>query len=323
MENITINKGMIDRLRGRKYYSSIIQLMKEDERICYLTCDGLTEGSAIREMSHKYPYRVIDVGIAEQNLIGISAGLALGGMIPLVETLSSFMTLRAMDQIHADIAINNLNVRLLGTNNGTSGGSGPTHDAICDIAMINAIPNMNIVSVADMEFFWRALKSTIDIKQPIYFRMPRYEDEMVYSPSNCNFSLGGSNTLKEGNDLTIIATGKCVYNALKAAEMLKAKNIDVGVIDMYSIKPLDKKCIVDHAKKSGWILTVEDHNTQGGLGTLVASVIADAGISCQLSKLGIKDEFAQYGPREDIAHYYKIDVEGIMETILESFEKVR
>ena len=319
MENITINKGMIDRLRGRNYYNSIIKLMEEDKRLCYLTCDGLTEGSAIRAMRDKHPYRVIDVGIAEQNLIGVSAGLALGGKIPFVESLSSFLTLRAMDQIHADIAINNLRVRLLGTNNGTSGGSGPTHDAICDIAMMNAIPNMSIIAIADMEFFWQVLKSTIEMEQPIYFRMPRYEDELVYSSNNCHFSFGGSNILRDGKDVTIITAGKCVNNALKAAELLKKFNVDVGVVDMYSIKPLDKNTIIAQAKKTGKILSVEDHNTQGGLGTLVAATIAEAGLACQIYKLGINDEFAQYGPREDIANYYKIDVSGITEIILERF----
>lgn len=320
MENITINKGIIERIRNREYYASIVKLMEKDNRVCYITCDGLPEGSMIRNMVAKFPDRIIDVGIAEQNLIGVAAGMALSGKRPLVESMSSFLVMRALDQIHLDLAYNNACVRLLGTNNGTSGGSGPTHDSICDIAILNSVPNMAVVVPADMTQFWHILYDTLEVNQPIYFRMPRFEDPIIYKNIKDNFNLGQADVLKMGRDITIIVSGKCVYYALQAADILQQNyHLDVGVINLCSIKPLDSKGICEIVSMTGRVLTVEDHNIEGGIGTLIAANIAQNGIACQFYKLGITDEFAIFGPREDIAKHYCFDVDGIVKTVKMKF----
>lgn len=319
MKDKTLYKGIIDRIREKNFFEKILELMKNNSKICYLTCDGLFEGSLIRRAKEEYLDRIIDVGIAEQNLVGIAAGMALSGMIPLVATMSSFLTLRAYEQIHTDIAFNDLQVRLIGMNGGTSGGSGPTHDSICDFSILNAIPNIMVMAPADINYFWYGIKETIGIKAPIYFRMPRYEDDIIYKVQNEKFKVGGSNIVCYGDDLAILAVGRCVYYALQAAKKLREKGILVCVIDLYSIKPIDEETVISVAKETKRILTIEDHNTCGGVGTLVAELIARENIGCKLVKHGIPDEFAAFGTREEILHYYKMDVDGIVNIVETNF----
>lgn len=317
--NMTLNKGIIDRSRNKMFYTQMLELMQKDSSICYLTCDGLAEGSKMRRAVAEYPDRIIDVGIAEQNLISIAAGLALSGKRPYVVTMGSFLVLRACEQIHTDVAYNNVPVRLIGVDCGTSSGTGPTHDLICDFAIMNAMPNITVIAPADTGQFLQAVNETITYPKPIYFRMPREEDPAVYTEETTSFSVGKSNVVMDGCDATIIAVGKCVYYGLQASRKLAKENISVRVIDMHTIKPIDQEAIISAAKETGQILTVEDHNIQGGLGTLVSAVIAEAGVSCKLIKLGIPDEFSIFGPRNEIAAYYGFDENGIIRAIRSDF----
>lgn len=319
----TYNKGIVDRLRNKLFYAQMLAMMQKDSSICYLTCDGLIEGSRMRRAMEEYPDRIIDVGIAEQNLVSIAAGLALSGKKPYAVTMGSFLSLKACEQIHTDVAYNNVPVRLIGYDCGTSSGTGPTHDSICDLAIMNVIPNITVIAPADIGRFLQAINETIAYPKPIYFRMPREEDPAVYTEGTGSFSVGKSDVVMEGQDATIIAVGKCVYYSLQASRKLAGENIRVRVIDMHSIKPIDQEAIISAAKETGHILTVEDHNIQGGLGTLVSAVIAEAGLSCKLIKLGIPDEFSVYGPRNEIAAHYGFDENGIVSAIRSSFSSFR
>ena len=318
MKKSTYNKGIIDRMQHQLFYKYIIEQLEDDLDICYLTCDGLNEMGLMRRAKTKFPDRIIDVGIAEQNLVSIAAGLGRTGMKPYAVTTSSFLALKGCEQIHTDVAYNNISIKLIGIDSGTSSGSGPTHDSICDFAIINAIPNMKIIVPADTKYFIYVLKQIKDMDFPVYLRMPRDEDVEVYKNiSEYPFVLGKANVIREGKDVTIIATGKCVANALFAAEILALENINIRVIDMLTIKPFDNEIVIKAAIDTGMILTVEDHNIQGGLGTLVNSAIGKAGVTCIIENLGIPDEFAIYGPREDILKYYELDQEGIVKNIKE------
>lgn len=322
MEKKTMNKGIIDRIREKKFFEKILSLMEKDDDICYLTCDGLYEGSSIRREISDYHDRIIDVGIAEQNLVGVAAGMALVGMKPIVATMGSFLTLRAYEQIHTDIAYNDLPVKLIGMNCGTSGGTGPTHDSICDLAIMSAIPNMTVIAPSDTVQFWCAIEKTMNYAKPIYFRMPRHEDPTIYKSKENIYQMGGSNVLHFGDDITIIAVGKCVYFSLEASLILGKYGISARVIDMYSVKPIDEKAVISAAKETKRILTIEDHNICGGIGTFVAEIVAKEKLVCQLVKIGIPDEFAVFGSREEILTHYNMDSEGIVNIILKNFNLV-
>ena len=309
----TYNKGMLVRqqnIRGA-FFKKILEMIKADSRVCFVTSDALMEQGILRKAMDEYPDRIIDVGIAEQNLIGVAAGLALSGKIPYVAAMAPFLPLRALDQIHTDIAYNDVPVKLISTSAGTVSGGGPTHNLICDFAIFNSIPNMEVVSPSDMNQFIKIVERLVDYPKPIYLRMPQADGNVLYSP-NDEFVIGKANMLHDGKDATVIATGRCVAQALAAAKELEKKDIFIKVIDMYTIKPLDKEAILQ-AANTKIIIVVEDHNVNGGLGTLVSAVVAEEKRVCRIFKLGIPDEFSVLGTGTDIAKNYGFDADAIMQ----------
>jgi len=294
----------------------ILQLMEQDSRICLINSDATPEGSNIREAMKKYPDRIIDVGIAESNLVGVASGMALSGKIPFAQAFGPFLSLRAVDQIHTDMAYNDVPVRLIGTHGGTTSGGGPTHYTICDFAIMNAIPNMTMIAPADANQCLKAIKASINYPGPIYFRIARGEEPAVYPvDSDYEYEIGKSICVREGTDATIIGAGIGVFQGLQAALNLEKEGISVRVIDMHTIKPLDKEAVVKAAKETGVVVTVEDHNIEGGLGTLVSAAIGEAGVACKFKKLGVPDVFAELGYPEDIYPYYDYDIDGIIKSI--------
>lgn len=301
-------RGMLPKL--------ILQLIEEDNRICYINSDGLAEGSNVREAMKKYPDRIIDVGIAESNLIGIAAGMALSGKIPFVQAFGPFLSLRALEQIHTDIAYNDVPVRIIGTHGGTTSGGGPTHYTICDFGIMNVIPNMTMIAPADASQCLKAIKASLNYPGPIYFRIARGDEPAVYpEDTDYEYVIGKSISVRDGNDATIIGAGIGVYHGLQVSLILEQEGLRIRVIDMHTIKPLDKEAIIKAAIETGVIITVEDHNIEGGLGTLVSATIAEAGVVCKIKKLGVPDVFAVLGYPEAIYSYYGYDIEGIVKTL--------
>ena len=291
----------------------IIRMVRENPKVCYINSDGTGHSGPLRELYEEFPDRVLDVGIAEMNLVTVAAGLARKGYIPYGQTFGPFLCVRALDQIHNDLAYNDFPVRLIGTHGGLSSGYGPTHNTIVEFGIMNTIPNMTMAAPCDAGQCVKLLEASLTWPGPIYIRIPRGEEPQVYQ-EDYTYEIGKAIEAKDGTDVVIIAAGTGVYNSLKAAELLAEDGISAGVLDMHTIKPLDKEAVVQAAKKTGRIITVEDHNVLGGLGSIVADVLMDAGVPAKLKKIGVPDEFVSFGYPEAIYPHYGLDPEGIAGT---------
>ena len=221
-----------------------------------------------------------------------------------------------------DVCYNDFPVRLIGTHAGLSSGYGPTHNTIVEFSIMNALPNMTMVAPCDANQAKKLLRKSLDYKGPIYIRIPRGEEPAVYADDyEYDYEIGKAIVINEGKDVTIIATGMGVYHAVQAAMELEKHGIDAGVIDMHTIKPIDKEAIISAAKTTGNIITVEDHNVLGGLGSRVADVLMEENVPARLKKIGVPDCFAELGYPEELYPHYGIDTNGIVKTTLEFIKK--
>lgn len=318
MAGFTFNMSDIAEMLNAKdlVTKKIVEMVRNNPKVCYINSDGTGHSGIIRDLFDEFPDRCLDVGIAEMNLVTVAAGLAKKGYIPFGQTFGPFLCVRALDQIHNDLAYNDLPVRLIGTHGGLSSGYGPTHNTIMEFGIMNSIPNMTMIAPCDGEQCVKMLEASLDYPGPIYIRIPRGEEPAVY---NCDYEykIGKAITVKDGSDGFIIATGSSVYNSLRAALKLEEEGISVGVIDMHTIKPIDKEAIIEATKKTGKIITAEDHNILGGLGSIVADVIMEAGLSAKLKKIGIPDKFIGLGYPEEIYPHLNMDEQGITDTVRE------
>lgn len=252
-----------------------------------------------------YPDRFIQVGIAEQNMIGIAAGLSTIGYIPLVSSFAVFVTKRALDQISVSIAYPNLNVKIIGGYSGLSAGkAGPTHQSIEDIAILRAIPNMVIISPGSIAQMKKALDCSIDYKGPVYIRAPRNELKEIHD-LNYNFEIGKGYIVEDGSDLAIFTTGVVIQEVIAAVQTLKCKGYSIRVVHMPTIKPIDSNLIKSTIKDIKKILTVEDHNIIGGFGSAVCEVAAELGGI--VNRLGITDTFCESASERDLLQKYGIN----------------
>jgi len=254
-----------------------------------------------------YPERYFNVGISELNMVNMAAGLALEGYIPFVNTFAVFMATRGLDPAQSLIAYDNLNVRLCGTYCGLSDSyDGASHQAITDIAAMRAIPNMTVICASDPVQTKKAVFALSDFKGPVYLRLSRAPAAIVY-PEDYPFEIGKGAVLREGDDVTIITTGTMLSRALDAAEMLAAEGIQATVVDMHTVKPIDRELVLECAKRTNAILTVEEHSVHGGLGGAVAEVLSG---ECPLSILGAT-EFAESGDLDGLMNKYGYSPENI------------
>ncbi|MBR4410096.1 MAG: hypothetical protein IKT31_02150, partial [Firmicutes bacterium] len=301
--------------------AEILEMIEDDPRVCYINSDSTV--GRVAEAMKKYPDRVLDTGIQEMNMVTVAAGLAKEGFIPFVQTFGPFLCVRALDQIHNDVCYNDFPVRLIGTHAGLSSGYGPTHNTIIEFGIMNALPNMTMVAPCDANQAKKLLRASLDYPGPIYIRIPRGEEPAVYAEDyDYKYEIGKAIVLSEGKDLTIIATGMGVANAVQAARQLQEEHgLDIGVIDMHTIKPIDKEAIIKAAQQTGTIVTVEDHNILGGLGSIVADVLMEAGVPARLKKIGVPDTFVEYGYPEQLYPHYGMDAAGIAKTCLEFLGK--
>lgn len=298
--------------------NEILEMIDDDPRVCYINADGTGNGGRVQQKQLQYPDRILDVGIQEMNMVTMAAGLAKQGFLPYVQTFGPFLCVRALDQIHNDVAYNDYPVRLIGTHAGLSSGYGPTHNTIIEFGVMNSLPNMTMIAPCDAEQCKKVLRKSLNYPKPIYIRIPRGEEPLVYNQDyDYDFEIGKANVIQEGTDLNIIGTGMGVYGAVQAARQLEEEGFSVGVIDMHTIKPIDKDAVIHAAKKSGAIITVEDHNILGGLGSIVADVLMEAGVFARLKKIGIPDTFVEFGYPEELYPYYGMDGTGIAKTARE------
>lgn len=268
-----------------------------------------------REFAKMYPDREFNVGIAEQNAVSFAAGLAHEGFIPFVFSMAPFISMRACEQCRTDVAYASLPVRLIGVYAGVSGGiSGATHWSVEDCGIMTAIPGMTVLEPCDKYEAERLLDKCIEFDGPVYMRVSVEPVTNKYSEGT-EISIGGSNEVISGNDATILCSGITVQNAIEASKILhRTKGINARVVDMYSLKPIDRFAIIN-AAKTGYILVVQDHNVIGGLGSIVATVIAEEGLSVKFRILGLNDSFL---PMAHANYLYKtigIDSVGIANMI--------
>ena len=289
----------------------------KDENIVVLDAD-LSSSTKTNLFQEKYPNRFIENGIAEADMIGTAAGLATCGKIPFAATFAAFATGRVYDQIRNSIAYPNLNVKIVGTHSGiTVGEDGATHQMLEDINLMRGLPNMTVISPSDDVSTKKLVKEVAKMNGPVYLRVSRMKTPSIYT-DDTEFKIGKGIEIGEGTDGTIFAAGDILSEVLKAQELLKDDEIDIRVVDMYSIKPIDRELIVKCAKETGILFSVEDHNVIGGLGSAVAEVLCDE-YPKKLHRIGINDTFGKSGTEKDLLKYYKLDAESIYEFVKSKF----
>ena len=245
-------------------------------------------------------------------MMSIAAGLSTTGLIPVAGTFAMFAAGRAYEQVRNSIAYPHLNVKIGATHAGISvGEDGASHQCLEDIALMRAIPGMTILSPADDTEAKQVVRAALEMDGPVYMRFSRYATPVIYGPDH-KFEIGKGTVLREGSSVTIVATGLCVASALEAADILKEEFIDAEVIDMASIKPLDEEIILKSALKTGKVITAEEHNIIGGLGSAVAECLAEkAQYPVRFGRIGIRDQFGETGSAAQLIHKYELDGEGI------------
>lgn len=290
---------------------TLMELAKEDKDIMVLTCDS--RGSAsMGAFATEFPEQFVEVGIAEQDSVGIAAGLATCGKKPYVASPACFLSMRSVEQIKVDVAYSKTNVKLIGISGGVSYGAlGMTHHSLQDIAVIRAIPDIAVLLPADRFETKKMIEAFQKYNKPAYIRIGRNPVEDVYENENFEFEIGKANMLHEGNDITIIAAGETVKAALDASKELEVKGIGCRVLSMHTIKPLDNEAIIKAAKETKGIITIEEHSIYGGLGAAVSEVVCQMAPT-KMKILGIADEAPITGNTKEVFNHYGLTAENLV-----------
>ena len=298
------------------YGNALAELGTEHKDIVVLDAD-LAEATKTGVFKKAHPERFIDCGIAESNMMGVAAGLAAAGMVPFASSFAMFAAGRAFEQVRNSIGYPHLNVKIGATHAGISvGEDGATHQCNEDIALMRTIPGMVVINPSDDIEAKAAVKAAYEHQGPVYLRFGRLAVPVINDRPDYKFELGKGVVLREGKDLTIIATGLPVNNCLEAAEKLAADGIDAKVINIHTIKPLDEELVAAAAKETGKVVTVEEHSVIGGLGSAVCDVLAEKAPT-KVMKIGINDTFGESGPAVELLKKYGLDSESIYQKIKE------
>ncbi|SEK96211.1 transketolase family protein [Paenibacillus sp. OK003] len=299
---------------------TLLELAKDDRDIMVLASDS-RGSAAMAPFANAFPEQFVEVGIAEQNIVGMSAGLAHSGKKPFVTSPACFLSMRSIEQIKVDVAYSRTNVKLIGISGGVSYGAlGMSHHSVQDIAVARAIPGLAIVLPADRHETKKLTEALVKYDGGVYVRIGRNPVEDVYESEDYPFEIGKAVIVQEGSDVTIIATGETVRVALDAAKALAENGVSARVINMHTIKPLDEKAIIAAARETGHIITVEEHSIFGGLGAAVAEVVVQHH-PVPMKVLGIPDEPAIAGKTAEVFHYYGLTSDNIKQVALELINK--
>ena len=298
------------------YGNALVELGAEHDNLIVLDAD-LAAATKTGVFKKAYPDRHIDCGIAECNMMGIAAGLSTTGIVPFASTFAMFAAGRAFEQVRNSIGYPHLNVKIGATHAGISvGEDGATHQCNEDIALMRTIPGMVILNPADDVEAKACVKAAYEYNGPVYLRFGRLAVPVINDRPDYKFELGKGVVLREGKDVTIVATGLCVSSALEAAEKLAADGIDAKIINIHTIKPLDEELIVAAEKETGKVVTVEEHSVIGGLGSAVCDALAEK-CPVPVKKIGVQDVFGESGPAVALLAKYKLDGEGVYEQVKE------
>lgn len=302
------------------FASTLQELAATDPRVVVVVNDSVGS-SKVGGFRKEFPERIINVGIAEQNMIGVAAGLANGGKIPFVCGASCFLTARALEQIKADVAYSEANVKLCGMSSGVAYGElGPTHHSIEDMAWLRAIANLTVIVPADPVETEQAVRAAWRTAGPVFLRISRMPVPIVHG-KDYRFEIGRAARLREGNDVTLIANGTMVSRALDAASMLSDKGITARVLNLSTMRPLDREAIIEAATETGGIVTVEEHTIYGGLGGAVAEVVA-TNSPVPMRILGIPGVFAPTGSASWLLEHFGLTAQGICQAALELTQRM-
>lgn len=297
------------------YGNALVELGKEHENLIVLDAD-LAAATKTGVFRKAFPDRHIDCGIAEANMTGVAAGLSTCGFVPFISTFAMFAAGRSYEQVRNSIGYPHLNVKIGATHAGISvGEDGASHQCLEDIALMRAIPGMVVINPADDVEARAAVRAAYEYEGPVYLRFGRLAIPVMNDNPDYKFEIGKGVQLRDGKDVTLIATGLCVYETVCAAEMLAEKGIDAQVINIHTIKPIDEEIIINAAQKTGRIFTIEEHSIIGGLGGAVAEVLSEK-CPTKLTRIGVNDVFGESGPAKELLHKYKLDAEGITERVL-------
>ena len=299
---------------SQTYFSVLSKLMSEDPRVLHLEADlGMSIlGAAMFQLKKEHPAQVIDCGIQEANMVGVAAGMSLCGKIPFAHSFAPFISRRACDQAFISCAYNKANVKLIGSDPGVMAAfNGGTHMPFEDIAIMRAFPEMTVVEYSDSAMLAWLLPEAVKYKGNMYIRFTRKNTVGIYE-SGSTFTLGKANLIREGKDVSLIGSGIMVAECLRAAEMLAQEGIDARVVDMFTIKPLDREMVLSCAKETGAIVTAENHNVIGGLGSAVSDVICEENAFVPIEKVAVQDTFGQVGPYSELMAVYHITAEDIV-----------
>ena len=297
------------------YGNTLLELGRKNKNIVVLDAD-LSCSTQTQMFAKEFPERFFNAGIAEQDLMCTAAGLALTGKIPFVSTFAMFASGRAWDQVRNTICYSNLNVKICATHGGiTVGEDGASHQALEDISIMRSIPNMTVIVPADAVQTREAVKFAAEHKGPVYIRIARTSLPDIYD-DNYKFNYKKASILKEGSDVSIITNGETLIETLDAAEALKERGIKAEVIDMPCVKPIDKETVINSAKKTKRVITVENHSIIGGLGSAVCEVLSEH-YPVKVSRIGINDEFGQSGSAKELMNFYGLSAEKLAGKIAE------
>ena len=294
----------------QSYGEALLELGKENEKVVVFDAD-LSAATKTNLFAKEFPERFFDMGIAEQNMISTAAGISTCGKIPYASTFAVFAAGRAYDQIRNSVCYPKLNVKICATHAGiTVGEDGATHQMIEDISLMRTLPNMTVISTSDDAQTKWAVKEISKINGPVYLRLSRVATPAIYD-ENQKFEIGKAVQIGDGTDATVFATGVTVSEAIKAQEALEEKGINIRVVDIHTIKPIDKETIIRCAKETKKLISIEDHNVIGGLGSAISEVLTDE-YPVKLTRLGINDTFGKSGKADELMKYFGITWEEIV-----------
>jgi len=297
----------------------LVELGKKNKKIVVVSAD-LEDATRAEYFKNAYPDRFFTVGIAEQDMVGMAAGLSLQGFIPFINSFAVFMTNRAYDMIRLDICYNNTNVKIICSHAGiTVGPDGASAQCLEDFALMRVLPNLKVVCPVDVIEARKATRCFADQIGPMYMRTSRAPLPVITTEKD-PFTIGKANVMREGSDATIIACGIQVSEALKAADILKKEDINVKVVNMHTIKPIDEACIIDSAKKTGAIVTAEEHQVNGGLGSAVAEVVVKE-CPVPMAMVAVQDTFGESGQPDELLQAYHLKDVDIVEAIRDVIRK--
>lgn len=300
-----------DKEMRQAYCDALMESAKKDERIAIVNCD-LCSSMGLKPFAAKFPERSVNVGIQEANGCSMAGGMSVAGMIPFFNTFAVFATRRVYDQIFMSCAYPKLNVKIIGGDAGVSAtNNGGTHMPFEDMGIMRVMPGVTVLEPSDPVMMASLTKTLAETYGVQYMRFTRKKTLQIYEEGS-EFEIGKAVVLREGKDVTIIACGLMVAKALAAAETLAKEGIEAAVIDMFTIKPIDAECIIEYAGKTGAIVTAENHQIIGGLGSAVAEVLADRD-PVPLERVGVKDEFGEVGPQDYLMERFKLTAPNIAE----------